>query len=331
VAANATIYDVAARAGVSISTVSLALNAPRRVKPETLARVLGAIDELNFVPKSEAVSRARRGIGRIGVIAPFTAYPSFARRLNGVLRATHDQSCEVVVYDQESAATSKLASLPLTRRLDGLIVMSVPFGDEIAQRLDEQQMPTVLVELERPGFSSVTIDDVAGGRMAADLLASRGHERFAFLGEAHHHAHPFVLQSEARLAGFRDGLAAHGLELPDAHIRRVNHTLDAARAAAAELLELTPPPTAIFAHDDFLASAVLQVAHHHGVLIPGERAVIGFDDGELAEHLELTSIRQPLEESGQLAAETLLAQLANPARSLQHISLKLTLVERKTT
>jgi DNA-binding LacI/PurR family transcriptional regulator len=209
---SATIYDVAERAGVSISTVSLALNAPRRVKAETLERVLAAIDELKFVPKSEAVTRARRGVGRLGVIAPFTTYPSFARRLNGVLRATGDQSYEVVVYDQESAATSTLASLPLTQRLDGLIVMSIPFGDEIADRLVDQNIGTVLVELERPGFSSVTIDDVAGGRMAAKLLLDRGHSRFGFLGERQHDSHGYLLQSNARRR--RRGRATRDLRPP---------------------------------------------------------------------------------------------------------------------
>lgn len=328
---TATIYDVAERAGVSISTVSLALNAPRRVKPETLERVLTAIDELKFVPKTEAVARARRGVGRIGVIAPFTTYPSFARRLNGVLHATRGKSCEVVVHDQESAATSTLASLPLTQRLDGLIVMSIPFGDDVAERLAEQHVTTVLVELERAGFSSITIDDITGGRMAAKHLLARGHRRFAFLGEQQRQAHDHVLQSDARLNGFRQELVAAGIDLPETRVRRVAHTTPAASAAAEDLLTLAEPPTAVFAHDDILAAAVIRTARKHGLAVPGDLAVIGFDDSDIAEHLGLTSIRQPLEESGQVAAETLLGELSNPNRSLQHVTLRLTLVERETT
>src|SRR5215467_12329468 len=97
----ATIYDVATRAGVSISTVSLALNAPGRVRPATLARILSAADELGYTPKPEAVVRARRGVRRIGVVAPFTTYPSFARRLYGVMRTLRNRSVEIVVYDEE--------------------------------------------------------------------------------------------------------------------------------------------------------------------------------------------------------------------------------------
>ena len=144
---------------------------------------MAAVDELGYVPKTEAVTRARRGVGRIGVIAPFTAHSTFAQRLNGVLRTAAGERFEVVVYDQESAATSRLATLPLTRRVDGLIVMSVPFTDEVARRLIDQRVTTVLVELQHPRFSSVVIDDVAGGRLVADHLVERGHQRLGFIGQ----------------------------------------------------------------------------------------------------------------------------------------------------
>src|SRR3979490_1781451 len=121
VARAVTIYDVATRAGVSISTVSLALNAPTRVSEPTRARVLSAADELGFVPKADAVTRARRGVGRIGVIAPFSSCPSFGVRLNGVFAELRGQPLEVVVYDHTSAAEAPsplLAGLPIVRRLD---------------------------------------------------------------------------------------------------------------------------------------------------------------------------------------------------------------------
>jgi DNA-binding LacI/PurR family transcriptional regulator len=328
-----TIYDVAAKAGVSISTVSLALNSPARVKDETLQRINLAIDDLGFVPKTEAVVRARRGVGRIGVIAPFTSYPSFARRLNGVLAAIRGQSYEVVVYDHEGAGTSLLASLPLVRRLDGLVVMSLPLSEQVVKRLDDRQLTTVLVELERPGFSAVTIDNVAGGEMVAELLVSRGHARFGFIGEGGTQPHPHsqILQSEARLRGFRQALEARGHELPERDVRLVRHNLADAVAAAGSLLDGPERPTAIFAHDDILASGVLHAARDRGLRLPEDLAIIGFDDSDIAEHLGLTSVRQPFEESGLIATETLLSQLRDPGRSLQHVTLTLTLVERGTT
>ena len=101
-----TIYDVAAYAGVSISTVSQTLNRPNRVNPKTRERVLKAIEELQYMPKAQAVSHARRGVGRIGVLAPFTSYDSFRRRLMGVLAESDGTNRDVVVYDHESAAVS---------------------------------------------------------------------------------------------------------------------------------------------------------------------------------------------------------------------------------
>lgn len=326
----ATIYDVAKRAGVSVSTVSLALNVPSRVSQPTLQRVLGAVDELGFVPKAEAVTRARRGVGRIGVIAPFTSFPSAARRLNGVLAAVHGEPFEVVVFDQESAATSRLVSLPWKRRVDGLLLVSVPVRDEVADRLGAQGIAAVLIELAHPRFTSVIIDNEAGGRMAAEFLVTRGHDRVAFVGHAQH-VDDFVSQSEARLAGFRAGLADAGITLEDRAVRRVEHDFRSGQAAAASLLDQTDRPSAIFAHDDLLASAVLSVARERGVAVPGELSVIGFDDGDLAEPLGLTSVRQPLEESGQIATERLLDELAHPGRPLQHTTLGLTIVERGST
>lgn len=328
----ATIYDVATRAGVSISTVSLALNSPARVREETLRRVLAAADELEFVPKTEAVVRARRRLRRIGVMAPFTSYLSFGQRLNGVLRALRRESFEVVVYDQESAANTipDLASIPLTNTLDGLLVMSLPIDDESAERILRQKLATVLLEVQRPGFSSVAIDNAEGGRLAAELFLRRGHTRCAYLAEAAKVPN-VLLGVGSRLDAYRDTLAAAGHPLPDNRVVEVPHGIDAARQATHALLDVADPPTAVFAYDDVLAGGVLKAARERGLRVPEQLAVIGFDDGDIAEHLGLTTIRQPLEESGEIAAQTLVARLSGPRRSLQHVSLKITLVERETT
>lgn len=198
-----TIYDVAAEAGVSISTVSLTLNSPGRVSERTRRRVLAAVDALGYVPKPDAVAKARRGVGRVGVIAPHTSYPSVARRLNGVLRAAATRPLEVVLFDHESAAESAsplLSSLPVTGRLDGLIVVSIPLDDAVARRLTAVKLPTVLVDVRHPGFDSVHTDDVAGGRLAAEHLIARGHRRFGFLGEAQT-SDRYVSPSRRRLEG----------------------------------------------------------------------------------------------------------------------------------
>ncbi|MEV0197874.1 LacI family DNA-binding transcriptional regulator [Nonomuraea sp. NPDC050691] len=331
-AARATIYDVATAAGVSISTVSLALNSPTRVSQATRRRVLEAADALGFVPKQDAVAKARRGVGRIGVIAPFTSYPSIARRLNGILRAVGDRPLEVVLFDQESAAQSSsplLASLPITGRLDGLIIVSLSLEEAVADRLGGMRLPTVLIDVRHPRFDSVHTDDTAGGRLAAEHLISRGHHEFGFLGEAQKSG-AYLSPSQQRLAGYRAALAEAGRTLTDGNVRLTGHGLAPACTAAKQLLSRPDRPSAVFAANDTLAAGALRAAHDLGLAVPGDLAVIGFDDSELAEALDLTTVRQPLEESGHTAMELLMQRLDQP-RTAREVALRLQLIPRGTS
>lgn len=328
-----TIYDVASRAGVSISTVSLALNSPTRVSAETRAKVLTAADELGFVPKADAVTRARRGVGRIGVIAPFSSYQSFGRRLNGVFAELREQPLEVVVFDHTSAAQATsplLAGLPIMRRLDGLIIMALGLDDAVAQRLLQQRLPTVLVETSRPEFDSVCADDGSGGELVARHLIQRGHRRFGYIGERQR-SHAYVSPSEQRLDGFRRVVVEHGGALPDEAVVLVQHGVATAQAAAAELLRSPAPPTAIFAHDDLLGAGVLKAAREAGIAVPQELAVAGFDDSDLALAFDLTTVRQQFEDSGRLAARALIEQMQGHPTARRRVVLELELIRRGST
>jgi DNA-binding LacI/PurR family transcriptional regulator len=328
-----TIYDVATAAGVSISTVSLALNTPERVTPATRNKVLLAADELGFVPKADAVTRARRGVGRIGVIAPFTAYPSFARRLNGVFGLLREHPLEVVVFDEQSAATTTsplLASLPITGRLDGLIIMALPLDATVAERLRRQRLPTVLVDMQRDDFDCVSTDDRGGGELAAEHLVDRGHRRLGFIGERQQ-SQAYFSPCQLRLDGYRHAAQTRGASVPDDAVALVRHGIDEARRAAHELLERPEPPTAIFAHDDTLAAGVLRAARERGLSVPGDLAVVGFDDSELAPALDLTTVRQPFEESGRLGVRALLDRMSDAPAASSHTVLRLELIARGTT
>jgi LacI family transcriptional regulator len=327
-----TIYDVAQRAGVSITTVSHTLNHPGKVRPATRDKVLRAIDALGFVPQSEASARARKGVGRIGVVAPITAYTSFEVRLRGVIEAIRDTTYELVLYDQQSLAqrADYLSSLPLLNRLDGLVVMSLPFDDRVADRLMTRHLPSVLVEFSRPGFSSITIDDHHGGRLAAEHLLALGHERIAYVGEAKVSSR-VEGQATRRVEGIRAALGDSGIEMPAAYLSFGQYGTASARQQTIELLRGRRPPTAIVAHSDIQAVGVLQAAQVRGLSVPEDLAVVGFDNLDIAEYLGLTTVAQPLFDSGRIAVELLFAQLAEPTSPRRDVTLPLELIRRQTT
>ena len=327
-----TIYDVASRAGVSISTVSNTLNAPGKVRAATRQRILAAIDELGFVPRTDAHARARKGVGRIGVVAPITTYPSYEVRLRGVLDGLRDQPYELVLYDQATLTVRRnyLDSLPLTNRLDGIIVMSLQFAAAVASRLLSRELPTVLVEFARDGFSSVHVDDREGGRLAADHLLAAGHRRFGFIGEARV-AIDMDIDAAHRLDGFRQGLLVGGCDLPDNHVIRGAPGVEPARTYAHRLFDLPDPPTAVFTHSDVQAVGVLKAIAERGWHCPDDVAVIGFDDLDFADYLGLTTVAQPLRETGRAATTLLLAAIDDPDRARQRIQLPLRLIPRTTT
>jgi DNA-binding LacI/PurR family transcriptional regulator len=326
-----TIYEVARTAGVSITTVSRVLNEPQKVNQKTLQAVLSAIDEIGFVPRAEARARAIKENRRIGVISPFITAPSFVQRMRGVATALMNTKYEMVIYtvDSSDRLHGYLAKLPLTHTLDGLIVMSLPFGDDETNRLIEHGVETVLIEFPQPVFSTVEIDDVAGGRMAAQYLVQKGHRRIAFLGDTdlpEYSIHPV----NQRLAGFRQVLDAAGLSLPPEYVILTPYSQEQARQAAHKLMHLAEPPTAIFSATDLQAFGVLKAAREMGLKIPDDLAVIGFDDLDMADYVGLTTVRQHLDDSGRIAVELLLSRLANPSYPLQHVKLPLAIIERES-
>lgn len=329
---SVTIYDVAERAGVSITTVSHALNRPDRVGAATLQRVLAAIDELGFTPKAAAVSQARKGVGRIGVLAPLTSYASYRHRLVGVLQAAQGRAVEVAVFDQESAAEAAsplLSALPTTGRLDGLLVMGLPLQQAMAERLGQRNLPTVLVDSFHHSLSSVTVDDEQGGYVVGEYLAGQGHRDIAYVSEGQRSA-AFISQGQKRMSGLHKALADAGLG--GRKVRHVITSRDVAggRRAAAEILAWRKRPDAVFGHFDDIAAGLVGGFRDAGLRVPEDIAVIGYDDGELAEAMGITTVAQPFVESGRVACSLLLDRLNGTARGIQHVTLAAELVVRTT-
>jgi DNA-binding LacI/PurR family transcriptional regulator len=328
-----TIYDVANLSGVSISTISRVLNAPDKVNPQTRKRIMDAIDKLGFVPKAEARARALQGTGRIGVLTPFFTAPSFVQRLRGTASSLSKANYELVIYPVDSMdhLDGYISSIPLMKNIDGLIIMSLSLSDRDAQRLADNGMETVLIEYSHQSLNSIIIDDLRGGQLAAKHLIEKGHKTFAFLGDIEPPERFAIHPVKSRLTGFKGILQEAGYSLPRAYIRSAPYTQKETGRAAAELLSLPKRPTAIFAASDTQALSIMQVARQLHIRVPQDLAIVGFDDIDVADQVDLTTVRQHLDESGKLAVEILLAHMNEPDRPLQHINLPLTLIERATT
>jgi LacI family transcriptional regulator len=330
---NATIYDVASRAGVSISTVSRALNEPHRVQGATLQRIQHAIDDLGFVPKAEATARARRLHRQVGILAPFvTHYPSFTQRMRGIAAALLDTGYELVVYNADTPEHVRgyLHNVPVSRRLDGMILISLVVDDATVERMLAHSFPAVLIEATHASLPGVDIDNVGGGRLAAEYLVSRGHRRIGFVG-GDRQLGPYALgTSRLRQWGFTDALAARGLAPVYGDLSSATATSEDGRCQALALLSLPERPTAIFAANDTFALGVLKAAREVGLRVPQDLAIIGFDDADYALYVGLTTISQSLEESGRLAVDLLLTVLNEPQRHTRHIQLPLRVIPRET-
>jgi LacI family transcriptional regulator len=326
-----TIYDVARSAGVSISTVSRVLNTPQLVNETTRQTVMDAIRQIGFIPKADARARAMREVGRIGVITPFFTEPAFMQRLRGIARRLHETKYELVIYNVDSPARmySYLERMTVTRNVDGLVLISLPFNNGAAEQLLATSLEAVLLEFTHPSFSGIEIDNTYGGQLAADYLVNKGHRCIGFLGDVYLTDFP-IQATEMRLEGFREKLHWHGLGLQPQYIARAPFIKSDTVEAARRLLELPNRPTALFIAADTQAVWVLHLARQMGLRVPQDLAIIGFDDLDIADHVGLTTIRQPLDESGKVAIELLLSRLEDPNRSQQLVKLPLSIVERDT-
>ncbi len=327
---HVTIYEVAQAAGVGISTVSNVLNRPNRVGEATRTRVLQVVDALGYVPKAEAVSLARKTMRRIGVLGPFTSYVSYLYRLKGILKEAGERGIEVSVFDHESAATAVsplLARIPIQGQFDGLIVMGRRIDDAIERRLFERRVPTVVVDADSGRFPMVVCDDFAGGRLAAAYLYGLGHRQFGYVVERQ--VSDYESQALRRLVGFRRQL--EDLDGCEVAVVESEPTTEAARAAARSLLTGPDRPTAVAAHFDDMAVGVLHAAKDLGLEVPTDVAIMGYDDGAMAEAAGLTTVRQPFEESGSVATRILLSAINSPAESRTITFLDASVVQRSTT
>ncbi|QSB13144.1 LacI family DNA-binding transcriptional regulator [Natronosporangium hydrolyticum] len=327
-----TIHDVARQAGVAVATVSRVMNNTGQVRAETRQRVLSAVTTLGYRPNRTARGMARGRLATVAVLVPFVTHPSAFARVQGMVESCRDLGLPVSLFDVElpEHQGEHLRALAGDLRPEGLVVVSLQLTSDERARLDEAGLRPVLVDTEAAGLSTVCIDDEAGGALATNHLLELGHQRVGFIGDLEHDRFGFTA-SERRHAGYLRALAEAGLPQRAGYQRTGPHGRETAREHARALLALAEPPTAIFAASDTQALGALEAAREQGLTVPDDLSVIGFDDVEIAEHAGLTTIRQPLVDSGRQAARIVEQERADPGRAAERCVLDITLVARQTT
>jgi LacI family transcriptional regulator len=308
-----TIREVASRAGVSPMTVSRVINESSRVSPETRRRVVAAISELGYVPNRLARGLIRRKTGTLGLIVPDVANPFFTLVVRGVEDVAWRAGFHVILCNTQADLERERGYVEdmLAFQVEGVLI--APVGDRSRPHLRllaRNDVPFVLVDRSIAGFEGDLVqgDSVAGARRLVEHLIGLGHRRVAMIAETLE-----VSTSRDRLQGYRDALEGAGIGFRPELVGETS-AIDprAAYDATLRLLDAPERPTAIFAMNNVAAVGVAEAARARSLEIPGDLALVCFDDIEHVSRLYpfLTVMAQPAETFGTIATQLLLDRLA---------------------
>jgi len=321
--------DVAALAGVSLKTVSRVINGMSTVDPALVSQVRRAAAQLNYQPNLSASSlrRSDRRSLMIGLLLEDIGNPyssTIFRSAENVAR-THGVGVLAASLDEDSERERELAAALFLRRVDGLVI--VPAGQDHSYLLNEAKMGTALVFVDRPArflaADSVVADNRAGAAAGVGHLAKHGHRRIAYLGDL-----TSIATAVERFAGYQDALRDAGLILDPQIVRHDLHTIDAAEAAATELLAGPHPPTALFSEQNLVTIGTVRALRAAGA--QHRTALVGFDDFPMADLLDpgVTVVAQDPAAIGRLATEILFRRINGDASPVQQHVIATFLIER---
>ena len=325
--------DVAARAGVSLGTVSNVLNRPELVSERTRRRVQAAIDALGFV-RNESARQLRGGGSRTLAYVVFDAANPFFTDVAAGAQATADAAgLALFLCNSGEDRERQAAYLDLLeqQRVEGVLITPVDPADPRLAALSRRGTPVVVVDRGAgPEHCSVTVDDVLGGDLAATHLLDLGHRRIAFVGGPRG-----IGQVADRIAGAERAITRAGAE-PLTVLETEKLNIAEGRRAGERFagLPAAQRPTAAFCANDLLALGLLQQMVHLGLRVPEDVAIVGYDDIEFASAaaVPLTSVAQPRQRLGRTAAELLLAEARGGAdHEHQHVVFAPELVVRAST
>ena len=331
--ARSTLKDVAELAGVSAATVSYVLSGKRTISEETKARVLEAIEQLDYVPDLTARGLSMRDSKLIGVVVPQTEpgerlmfQNSFYSEVLGSIEYYARQKGYHILISATDANESYL-TLAKQRNLDGIIVIGM-YPDEFYHEMKKTQIPIVLIDsyCNDHYYHNIRIDDAYGSYLAARHLLEKGHRDIAFFaGQMKENG---VMKK--RLLGYQQALDEFHVEFRDEYVFEGQIDYQSGVELAGKLTEIAPGVTAIVAAADILAIGAVKGLYEAGKTVPGDYSVVGIDDLEISQYLTpgLTTVKQQISLKGQKAVELLLKHIENPSLPKQEEILPLELVER---
>jgi LacI family transcriptional regulator len=326
---RATMRDVAARAGVSIKTVSRVVNREDSVSPDVVYRVERAVTQLGY-HHNLAASNLRRRHGRsamVGALLQDVGNSFSASLLRSLEDAARERGVVIVAasLDEEAGRERALVEGLVRRRVEGLLLMPATHRQEYLADELRSGLPVVFVDRRPYGVDadSVTVDNAQGARGAVEHLIRQGHREIAYLGDL-----PSIQTAAARLTGYQAACAAAGLPLGPNLVHSGLRSEDEAIVVVHRLLRGPHPPTALFAARNSLAIGVIRELHRLGVA--EKVALVGFDDFPLADMVApaLTVVRQNVRAIGAQVAKRLFARIDGDLSAPQHIVLPAELVPR---
>ena len=327
------IKDVAREVEMSTATVSRALRGLPGVSEETRAKVMETAARLGYVASPSAAGLASGLTRTVAVIVPKVTQWFFAAVVQGAEEVLRERGYDLLLYNlagDRSARHRVFETSLLTKRVDAVLVLSLKPSGQERERLERLGRPVTIVGADLPGWATVRIDDGLAARTATRHLLELGHRRVAYVGGPTEGVLDFTTPA-ARLAGYRASLHLAGLACDPRLEVDGDFTVAGGMRAARDLLAREERPTAVFAASDEMAIGVLRVARELGLRVPEDLSVIGIDDHEMAEIFDLTTVAQPVHEQGRIAAQQVLAALADLDWKPQQVILPTRLVVRRTT
>jgi LacI family repressor for deo operon, udp, cdd, tsx, nupC, and nupG len=338
---RASIVDVAARAGVSVATVSRALRQMPNVSAATRERVLRAAAELDYSASPLAAGLVTGRVRSVGVVSAYCGRWFFAEVVRGIEEALRECGYDLVLHilPDETRREQFFGELPVRRRVDAVIVCALPLVRRELDLLHALDLPLAMVGMGVDGVHSECVDDVAASRLAVQHLVNLGHRRIAMIGGDEPGASSWdrppgevVTVPALRARGYYETLAAAGLEAPEGWQPDGGFTVEGGERAMSGLLaQPGGPPTAVFCQSDEMAFGAIRALRRSGLRCPEDVSIVGFDDHELAEHLDVSTVGQSFAEQGASAVKWLMPALDGHPRPAEHSLHAFRLIPRGST